>query len=94
MENSFFGPINEKKLLGMACGVVGKSVGTVTYIMCTSRDFKVCTLLPELRRDWIFSNIIEAKVVRYYVKSVCEVCLDNHLHHRHFQGLQGVHPFA
>ena len=84
----------KQKLLGMACGVVGKSIWTVTYIMCTSRDFKVCTLLPELHRDWIFSNIIEAKVVRYYVKSVCEVCLDNHLHHRHFRRLQGVHHFA
>ena len=64
--------------------------------MGTSRDFKVCTLLPELHRDWIFSNIIEAKVVRYYVKSVCEVCLDidNHLHHGHFQGLQVMHPIA
>ena len=65
----------KQKLLGMACGVVGKSIWTVTYIMCTSRDFKVCTLLPELHRDWIFSNIIEAKLVRYDVKSVCEVCL-------------------
>ena len=84
----------KQKLLGMECRVVGKCLWTITYIMGTSRDFKVCTLLPELHRDGIFSHIIEAKVVRYDVKSVCEVCLDNHLNHGHFQGLQGVHPFA
>ena len=67
-----------------------KCVWTITYIIGTSRDCKVCTPLPELHGNWIFSIFIETKNICCDLKCVLEVSWNNEIHYEHLLDSLGV----